>query len=332
MAQEEKQGMNVDTSDKCIILIGPPGAGKGTHAPAIVKEYGLPHLSTGDMLRAAVAAGTELGKQAKEVMAAGQLVSDDLVNGIVAEALNDEKCKNGFILDGYPRTVTQAEALDKELKKVNRSITHVINLSVPDNILKERILGRLIHKPSGRSYHVKFNPPKVEMKDDVTGEALIKRGDDTEESLTVRLTAFRKQTEPVISHYKSNFDCVYNIDANCDMSKVWSQINACFGQCNIILIGPPGSGKGTHAPKLVTSLNIPHLSTGDMLRAAVAQGTELGKQAKDVMAKGELVSDDLVNAIVAEALNDKKCKNGFILDGYPRTVPQAQSVKYYNIV
>eukprot|EP01084_Bolivina_argentea_P248958 416567_1 len=323
MADEKKEQ---ETKDLCVILIGPPGAGKGTHAPKLVETYGIPHLSTGDMLRAAVSAGTELGKKAKDIMAAGQLVSDDLVNGIVAEALNSDKCKNGFILDGYPRTVPQAQFLDESLSKNSRRITHVVQLIVPNEVLKVRILGRLIHKPSGRSYHIKFAPPKQEMKDDVTGEPLIRRGDDNEESLTKRLDAFGKQTQPVVEHYtKNDKKAVFPLDADCKPTQVWNMISACFSPAVcMILIGPPGAGKGTQAPRLVDALGIPHLSTGDMLRAAVAAGTELGKKAKGLMDAGKLVSDDLVNGIVAEALNSGKCKNGFILDGYPRTVVQAQ--------
>jgi len=274
------------------------------------------------MLRAAVAAGTELGQKAKGLMDAGKLVDDDLVNGIVSEALSGEKCKKGFILDGYPRTVPQAKFLDESLAKNNRRITHVVQLIVPDEELKVRILGRLIHKPSGRSYHVKFNPPKEEMKDDVTGEPLIKRGDDNEESLTKRLAAYAAQTAPVVGHYKG---AVYPIDATGKPDGVWSRIRRCFEspRC-LILCGPPGAGKGTQAPRLVEMLGVPHLSTGDMLRAAVAAGTELGQKAKGLMDAGKLVDDDLVNGIVSEALSGEKCKKGFILDGYPRTVPQAK--------
>eukprot|EP01084_Bolivina_argentea_P263730 446473_1 len=283
-AEEKKEEVN-KSIDRCIILIGPPGAGKGTHAPKLVETYNVPHLSTGDMLRAAVAAGTELGKQAKSLMDEGKLVSDDLVNGIVAEALNSNKCKNGFILDGYPRTVPQARFLDESLSKSNRKISNVVQLIVPDEELKVRILGRLIHKKSGRSYHIKFKPPKVEMKDDITGEALIKRSDDNEESLTKRLKAFTEQTKPVIDHYMNkDKNVVFPLDANCKPKEVWNKINACFESPTcIILIGPPGAGKGTQAPRLVDILGIPHLSTGDMLRAAVAAGTELGKKAKSLM-------------------------------------------------
>eukprot|EP01084_Bolivina_argentea_P229571 387430_1 len=228
-APEPKQN-NTNDDDICIIIIGPPGSGKGTVAPQIVNKLNIPHLSTGDMLRAAVSAGTDLGKQAKSLMDEGKLVSDELVNSIVVEELNEDKCSNGFILDGYPRTIEQAEFLDKSLKEnKNRKITHVLQLNVPDKELKVRILGRLIHKQSGRSYHTKFNPPKEEMKDDITGELLIKRGDDNEESLTKRLKAFHEQTAPVVEYYtNNNKDCVYSIDANCKPIDVWNKIEACF--------------------------------------------------------------------------------------------------------
>jgi len=173
-----------------VILTGPPGSGKGSQAPKMVEQYGLKHLSTGDMLRAAVAAETPLGKKASAIMEAGDLVDDELVNGIVGEALTNPECCNGVILDGYPRTVAQAEALVSLLKKWNRRVTHVIEIVVPTEILEERICGRRIHKPSGRSYHIKFAPPKVEGKDDVTGEDLIQRKDDNPESLKIRLEAY----------------------------------------------------------------------------------------------------------------------------------------------
>jgi len=210
---------------KGVVLMGPPGAGKGTQAPKLKDEFCACHLSTGDMLRAAVAAKTSLGLQAKAKMEAGELVSDDIVTGIIAEELQSEKCKNGFILDGFPRTVAQAETLDQILKEQEKKIDDVISIEVPDNVLVDRITGRRIHKPSGRSYHVLFNPPKAEGKDDVTGEDLIQRKDDNEETLKPRLEAFHVQTMPVMEHYdKQNLLRV--IDGNTSLRNVWERVMA----------------------------------------------------------------------------------------------------------
>merc|ERR1712217_319727 len=181
-----------------MILFGPPGAGKGTHAPKIVEKMNAPQLSTGDMLREAVAAGTEVGKKAKSVMESGGLVSDEIVIGIIQDRIKQQDCGWGFILDGFPRTLPQAKALDDMLMTGNREkVNAVIKLNVPDEVLEERICGRWIHKASGRSYHVKFNKPKSydgvskpsadNMKDDKTGEALYQRADDTAEALKKRL-------------------------------------------------------------------------------------------------------------------------------------------------
>jgi len=187
---------------KNIILVGPPGSGKGTQAPLIKDKYKLCHLATGDLLRAAVAAGTEMGKAAKEVMEKGGLVSDEIVIGIIKDNISTPDCGNGFILDGFPRTVVQAEKLDGMLTSEGVGhIDHVIEFKVPDATLVERICGRLIHPASGRSYHEKFHPPKVAGKDDETGEPLVKRKDDNEETLKKRLDAFHKQTKPVVDYY-----------------------------------------------------------------------------------------------------------------------------------
>jgi len=187
---------------KNIILIGPPGSGKGTQAPIIKEKYSLCHLATGDLLRAAVAAGSEMGKKAKAVMESGGLVSDDIVVGIIKENIKTPDCEKGFILDGFPRTTVQAEKLDEMLveQRVGK-IHNVLEFKVPDEVLVERICGRLIHLASGRSYHVKFHPPKVEGKDDVTGEPLMKRKDDNEEALKKRLGDFHSQTKPVVDYY-----------------------------------------------------------------------------------------------------------------------------------
>ena len=189
---------------KNMILIGPPGAGKGTQAPAIKEKYDLCHLATGDMLRDAVAKGTENGKKAKAVMESGGLVSDEIVIGLIKENIASPPCAKGFILDGFPRNTAQAEKLDEMLvsEKVG-SIKHVIELKVPDELLVERICGRLIHMASGRSYHKTFpaQMPKVPGKDDITGEPLTQRKDDNEGALRSRLKVFHEQTTPVVDYY-----------------------------------------------------------------------------------------------------------------------------------
>lgn len=195
--------------------------GKGTQAPRIKEEYCLCHLSTGDMLRDAVKAGTEMGLKAKAIMDAGKLVGDDVVAGIVAEAIKGDDCKKGFILDGFPRTVPQAKILDDLLTKEKLTIDRVINLSIDDELLIKRVTGRLIHAASGRTYNIYFSPPKVAGKDDVTGEPLMKRGDDTEEKLRTRLQEFHAKTKPVLDYYGSK---VATINADDDVDVITDKI------------------------------------------------------------------------------------------------------------
>lgn len=185
-----------------IILLGAPGAGKGTQAQFIMEKYGIPQISTGDMLRAAVKAGTELGKQAKEIMDAGKLVTDELVIALVKERIAQEDCRNGFLLDGFPRTIPQADAM----KDAGISVDYVIEFAVPDELIIDRIIGRRVHAASGRVYHVKFNPPKVEGKDDVTGEDLTIRKDDQEDTVRKRLVEYHQQTAPLVSYYQKEAD------------------------------------------------------------------------------------------------------------------------------
>lgn len=180
-----------------LILLGAPGAGKGTQATFIKEKYNIPQISTGDMLRAAVAAGTELGVAAKKVMDAGGLVSDDIIIGLVKDRLKQSDCANGYLFDGFPRTVPQADAM----KEAGVTIDYVLEIDVPDSAIVERMSGRRVHQPSGRTYHVKFNPPKVEGKDDVTGEALIQRDDDKEETVKKRLSVYHEQTEVLVGYY-----------------------------------------------------------------------------------------------------------------------------------
>ncbi len=187
--------------EKRTIFFGPPGAGKGTQAPIIRDEYCLCHLSTGDMLRDAIRLKTDMGLKAKSIMDAGKLVGDDVVVGIIREAIKSPSCAKGFILDGFPRTVPQAQMLDALLAEQGTQIDQVINLSIPDSVLLKRVTGRLIHVESGRTYNIYFNPPKNAMLDDVTDEPLLHRKDDTADKLTVRLDEFHKKTQPVLDYY-----------------------------------------------------------------------------------------------------------------------------------
>ncbi|RDL44720.1 adenylate kinase [Marinomonas piezotolerans] len=182
-----------------VILLGAPGAGKGTQAQFITEEFGIPQISTGDMLRAAVKAGTELGLKAKAVMDAGQLVSDDIIIGLVKERLKEDDCVKGALFDGFPRTIPQADAL----KEAGVAIDFVVEINVADEEIVKRMSGRRVHEASGRTYHVVYNPPKVEGKDDETGEELIQRPDDTEETVRKRLGIYHDQTAPLIGYYQA---------------------------------------------------------------------------------------------------------------------------------
>ena len=180
-----------------LILLGAPGAGKGTQAAVICRRYGIPQISTGDMLRAAVKAGTPLGLAAKKVMDSGALVGDDIIIGLVKERITAPDCANGFLFDGFPRTLPQADAM----KAADVKLDVVLEIDVPDAAIIERMSGRRVHLPSGRTYHVRFNPPKVEGVDDETGEALIQRDDDREETVKKRLAVYQSQTRPLVEYY-----------------------------------------------------------------------------------------------------------------------------------
>jgi adenylate kinase len=211
-----------------MILVGPPGAGKGTQAPTIRDKFRICHLATGDMLRDQVTKQTPLGVEAKKIMDAGGLVSDEIMVGMIKDQLEGNKeCKNGFILDGFPRTVPQAEKLDSMLGSRGEKLDHVVELKIADPLLISRITGRLIHPASGRSYHKEFNPPKKPMTDDQTGEPLIQRSDDNVDTLRKRLATYHAQTGPVVEYYKKQ-GIWKPIDAAQSPRVVWDSLRKVF--------------------------------------------------------------------------------------------------------
>ena len=206
-----------------IILLGPPGAGKGTQANNLIRDYGVVQLSTGDMLRAAVKSGTKIGRKAKAVMEVGELVSDEIVAGIVRERIQQTDCTKGFMLDGFPRTQVQAELLDQMLAELGVGIDRVIEFQVDNETVVQRICGRRIHQSSGRTYHVEFKPPKQEGRDDVTGEPLVQREDDNADTVLNRLNAYHEQTAPLVSYY-SNKGNLVSVDGMQSPEEVYTSL------------------------------------------------------------------------------------------------------------
>ncbi|MDO9648861.1 adenylate kinase [Glaesserella parasuis] len=212
-----------------IILLGAPGAGKGTQALFMMKKFGIPQISTGDMFRAAIKEGTELGKQIKALMDEGKLVPDELTVALVKDRISQPDCANGFLLDGFPRTIPQADAL----KEAGVKIDFVLEFDVADEVIVERMSGRRVHQSSGRTYHVVYNPPKVEGKDDITGEDLIIRQDDKPETVLERLTIYHKQTKPLIAYYTTEAEAgntqYYRLDGTQSVESISDELNKILG-------------------------------------------------------------------------------------------------------
>jgi len=212
-----------------LILLGAPGAGKGTQAQFIMDKYNIPQISTGDMLRAAIKSGSALGQQAKEVMDKGQLISDEIILGLVKERVAQTDCAHGFLLDGFPRTLPQADGL----KEIGIDIDYVLEFDVPDEAIVKRMAGRRAHLPSGRTYHVIYNPPKVDGVDDVTGEPLVIRDDDKEETVRARLNVYHTQTQPLIEYYNKEAQAgkttYLKFDGNQPVEKISQEIAAKLG-------------------------------------------------------------------------------------------------------
>lgn len=206
-----------------LVLLGPPGAGKGTQAANIINKYQIPHISTGDIFRKNIKEGTELGKKAKEYIDKGLLVPDEIVVAIVKDRLTEDDCKNGFLLDGFPRTVAQADALDAELKEMGVALDKVVNIDVSKDNLIERAVGRRICKECGQTYHIKFNPSKVENKCDICNGELYQRKDDTIETVTKRIEVYLEQTKPLIDYYK-NKGILVDINGEQSIEKVFADI------------------------------------------------------------------------------------------------------------
>ena len=211
-----------------IIMLGAPGAGKGTQAKRIAAKYGIPHVSTGDIFRANIKGGTELGKKAKEYMDQGKLVPDEITIGMLLDRIHEEDCKDGYVLDGFPRTIPPAESLTKALEEMGESIDYAINVDVPDSAIVSRMGGRRACVNCGATYHVEFNPPKKEGVCDVCGEKLILRDDDKPETVQNRLTVYHEQTQPLIDYYKKA-GVLAEVDGTQDMDKVFEDITAVLG-------------------------------------------------------------------------------------------------------
>jgi adenylate kinase len=208
-----------------LILLGPPGAGKGTQASRLTEDFGLPHIATGDILRAAVAAQTDLGREAKRYMDAGELVPDNVITGVILERIAQDDARDGFLLDGFPRTVDQADSLAREIETFDRRLTAALLIEAPDDVVVRRISGRRVNPRSGRVYHLDFDPPKEDERDDEDGSELVQRDDDREETVRKRLVVYHAQTEPLIDYYEK-LGLLHRFDGTASPNEVHAHIRA----------------------------------------------------------------------------------------------------------
>lgn len=342
-----------------IALIGPSGVGKGTHAASLAKRFRMRHIATGELLRQHLENKTPLGALARKYMEQNELVPDELVERMIEDACDRVPDDEGVLLDGFPRTVYQARFLDAMFEPRGRRLDAVLWLNVPDEDVVQRLSGRLICRGCQASYHQVNRPPLTPGKCDSCGGELFRRSDDATPMVLARLRVFHRATGSLLEHYasakklivlsgKGAMDAVdARLIAALDGLAVGTaafaalqdvltlsgltppkHLLAQFGRptADIVLLGGPGSGKGTQAERLSAELRLPHIATGDLFRENLRQSTELGQLAKTYMDRGELVPDDVTEAMVEKRLEQADAAEGFILDGFPRTIPQAHAL------
>jgi adenylate kinase len=341
-----------------ISLIGPSGAGKGTHAGQLVARYNLLHLCTGDLFREHLEQQTALGILARKYMAQGEMVPDEVVDAMIEERIRKTAPMQGILFDGFPRTELQARFLDDLFRQIDRRLDAVIYLDVADDEILNRIAGREVCHECRASFRRIYHPFVECPRHTCKGEHLFRRADDTPQVARTRLRAFHRVTGPLLNYYEQT-DRVAIVDGERDVIEVGAMLNGVLAEVqrekfkpsscaelglllarvirpvppvrppialDLILIGAPGSGKGTQAVTLAKELQVPHIATGDLFRENLRQETELGKLAKVYMDRGELVPDDVTDSMVEERLSRADARDGFILDGYPRTLHQAEAL------
>eukprot|EP01028_Stygiella_incarcerata_P001329 TRINITY_DN1221_c0_g1_i2.p1 TRINITY_DN1221_c0_g1~~TRINITY_DN1221_c0_g1_i2.p1 ORF type:complete len:469 (-),score=131.11 TRINITY_DN1221_c0_g1_i2:169-1575(-) len=315
-----------------IIIAGAPASGKGTQCERIVESFGVAHISTGDLLRAAVAAKSELGMKAQKYMDAGDLVPDEVVIGLVKERLKEPDCmEKGWLLDGFPRTRPQALALQSSGVLADK----FIYLDVPDDTVVERISNRRQDPVTGKIYHLVYAPPES----DEIASRLTQRSDDSEETVRRRLQNFHRNIGPVMEAYRhvcQTFDGTRKPDEIFKDIKdfiTFSGSSVISQGLKVIISGAPASGKGTQCEHIVENFGVVHISTGDLLRSEISKGSEIGIEAKKWIDQGQLVPDDVIINMVRDRLSQTDCKNkGWLLDGFPRTKSQALALSAMGVL
>ena len=351
--------VNEAQSDMNIALIGPSGVGKGTHAAGLAKRFRMRHVATGELLRHHLETNSPLGARARKYMKQGELVPDELVESMIEEACDQVPADEGLLLDGFPRTVYQARFLDALFASRGRRLDAVVCLHLPDEQVVGRLAGRLICRQCQTSYHEVSRPPRVAGRCDSCGGELFRRADDTSEVVSARLRVFHRATGPLLDHYAASkrllvlsgegeadhvaarlFAALDGVAVGTAAFTALEEVLALTGlappkrlsaqtarrTADIVLLGGPGSGKGTQAERLSKELRLPHLATGDLFRENLLQATELGQLAKTYMDRGELVPDDVTEAMVEKRIAAADASEGFILDGFPRTMPQVHAL------